>query len=340
MTPEQDAKKQKLKGQFIPLASADAASPHGSPLSESDIDEMVRNFDGTPVPVRFGRAKGKGPVVAKVTALQRDGKQMMGKFADVDSRFQELVAGGKLGGRAARSLAFERGDDETGKSLSEVGYHPPRVFYGGAWHDGPQSDSALDDLLDLHRGGDSITYAASDAGCLELVFPDFGVSRRQKKTANSAQTNSEKLHHVTLEYQEGHGGAEKVSYGDALEICARAHPELTRPNGVAPREPHPLAGYRFQTNSERLAELAKERQEERNLSFADALAEVVEDNPLLTLPESALGPLSPEAVQRSLPLSNCQKLHQAAKELQRKRSLSYGEALSRAAIAHPELTRG
>ncbi len=405
MTPEQlgqvtaAAKKQGLEGQLIPLASADGASFHGSPLSEADINEMVNNFDrSSPVPVRFGRAKGRGPVIAKVTALQRDGDKMVGKLADVDSRFEELYGSQKLGGRSSRSLAFDR-NDEKGKSLVEFGMMPPRVFYGGSWHDGPSTDAALDDLLDAHRGGDCLQFNASDAGRLELVFPEIASSHRQKERRNSApQTNSAKLHQLTLEYQEGHGGAEKVSYGDALTIVARnnpaltlpdgaarpqssnetlerlapeansvqlhklakerqqeksisygealdiatrEHPELTLPDGAArsrSREQHPLSGCRFQTNNERLTELAKERQEERNISFAEALAEVVEDNPFLLLPDSAFGPLSPEAVMSSLPLSNSQKLHKAAKELQRKKNLSYGESLSRAAQAHPELT--
>jgi hypothetical protein len=212
MTPEQlkqvtaAAKKQKLEGQLIPLASADCASSHGSPLSESDINEMIGNFDrSSPVPVRFGRAKGRGPVVAKITSLQRDGNKMVGALADVDPRFEELY-GEKLGGRSSRSLAFDR-DDEKGKSLSEFGFMGPRVFYGGSWHDGPCTDAALDDLLDAHRGGDCVQFNAGDAGRLELVFPEIASSPRQKERRNSSpETNSAKLHRLTVGFQEGHGG--------------------------------------------------------------------------------------------------------------------------------------
>ena len=186
--------------------------------------------------------------------------------------------------------------------------------------------------------GDALKIVARNNPALTL--PD-GAARPQSSNETlerlAPEANSVQLHKLAKERQQ----EKSISYGEALDIATCEHPELTLPDGAArsrSREQHPLSGCRFQTNNERLTELAKERQEERNISFAEALAEVVEDNPFLLLPDGAFVPLSPEAVMSSLPLSNSQKLHKAAKELQREKSLSYGEALSRTAQKHPDLT--
>ncbi len=332
------AQKQKLEGQLIPLATAGEAVI-GQPLSDSDLDEMVNNFRPASaadhIPIRFGRANGRGPVIAKVSALQKSGDKLVGKLANVDPRFDELYASGKLGGRAARSLAFER-DDEKGKSIGELGFHPPRVFYGGAWHDGPSTDAALDDLLDAHRQGDALTFCAGDAGHLELVFPKIpNAGRAAKRASASSKSNSVQLHELTLQHMEQRN-MKPAEYGDALTAVARQRPELTQERpATAERQQtsNPFAGYRFQTNSERLNEVAKALADELEISFGEALSQVAHDNPALTLPDGVLC-----MAEGSKGLRNDEELTRRAKELQSKKKISFGEALSRVSTQHPDLT--
>ncbi len=103
-------------------------------------------------------------------------------------------------------------------------------------------------------------------------------------------------------------------------------------------------------NSVQLAELAKCRQRERNITFGEALTQVAAEWPELTQPGAvtvlqftdAEGNLyrtsfSEPIQSRGSVSDRAAKLHELAKDLATKKNLSYGEALARVYADHPEL---
>ena len=91
--------------------------------------------------------------------------------------------------------------------------------------------------------------------------------------------------------------------------------------------------WRFQTNSERLSELATQRaREDKTLSFGEALSQVAAENPRLTLPDGVI------SLAEETPKSNGQKLSDLAYERARQDKINFCEALSQVAAEHPELT--
>ncbi len=310
----------------------------GVPLTADDLDQMVKNFQPTSkadhIPVRFGPAKGNGPIVAKISALKNDGSVLSGKLADVDPGFNELMQAGVLGRRTSRSLSFER-DADKGASLAEMGFKPPRIYHAGSWHDGPSSSAALDDLVGAHREGEAIQFCAGDAGLVEVVLSLQ--PRRAAKSGGANKRNSERLNDLAKARQQEKG----ISFCEALEAVARENPKLTLPDylsgNVQQSASNVLAneGWRYQTNSEDLAERANALAYEKNISYEEALSRVVEENPRLTLPDGVFS-----FDEGTRPKTNSEKLADLAKARAREHRLSYCDALTDVARKHPELTRG
>lgn len=89
-------------------------------------------------------------------------------------------------------------------------------------------------------------------------------------------------------------------------------------------------------NSERLNELAKERQRGNRISFGEALSQVAAENPNLALPGTTI-----DFEERGTAAhidQNGAKLTALAKKRQREDKISFGEALSQVAAENPELT--
>ena len=271
------AEKQSIDGQWVRLASTTNGNV---PLSNSDLDDIVRNFNPTTVadhiPVRFGKAKGNGPVVGRLSDLRRDGPSLSGKLAGVDPRFDQLFQSGKLGGRTSRSLSFARMPGK-GATLTGYGFMPPGVYVAGAMNDGPSTDAALSSLAAADTAGESVQFNANDAGRLEVTMEQPTMKRSTKHSGAETlrfQTNSERLTELAKARQR----ESKVSFGEALTQIAAEHPELTLPDGVIS----------FGNTSDRkskthqLSDLAKQRQREGKISFSEALEQVARENPELT----------------------------------------------------------
>jgi len=94
------------------------------------------------------------------------------------------------------------------------------------------------------------------------------------------QSNDELL----AEKAKARAGEKGISYSEALSQIVGEHPELTLPgsyfsSGEGSEPSRPLR------RSERLNELARARQRERNCSFSEALSYTAERHPELTLPD-------------------------------------------------------
>jgi predicted transcriptional regulator len=271
------AEKQSIDGQWVRLASTTNGNV---PLSNSDLDDIVRNFNPTTVadhiPVRFGKAKGNGPVVGRLSDLRRDGPSLSGKLAGVDPRFDQLFQSGKLGGRTSRSLSFARMPGK-GATLTGYGFMPPGVYVAGAMNDGPSTDAALSSLAAADTAGESVQFNANDAGRLEVTMEQHTMKQPTKHSGAETlrfQTNSERLTELAKARQRN----DKISFGEALSKVAEENPELTLPDGVISfREP---SGPK--SNGQRLSELAYSRQREDKISFSEALEQVARENPELT----------------------------------------------------------
>jgi len=316
------AEKKSIEGQWLPLADT---GDEGVPLTNADLDDMVRNYQPAAVadqlPVHFGPAKGDGPVVARVSDLRRDGSVLSGKFSNVDPRLDQLVQAKKLGLRGRRSLGFAR-TPEAGASLTGYGFLPPRHYHSGALQESPATDADLSSLAAADTAGETLQFNANDAGRIEVIM-----------TAEQlAKPNSQRLSDLAKKRQQEN----KVSFGEALAEVARERPELTLPDGMtAPRATHHAGAeaFRFESNSEKLSDLAKKRQREDRVSFGEALSQVASENPELTAPGTTIdfGERRPE--------SNGEQLTRLAKERQRAdRRISFGEALAEVARERPELT--
>ena len=323
------------EGQWFPLADT---GNDNVPITKADLDSMVKNFEprsiADHIPVRFGRANSDGPVVARVSALRRDGSALAGKLAGVDPRFDQLLKSKKLGGRTARSMRFER-DPETGASLTGYGFLPPRVYGGGVGiHEGDSTDAGLTKLANADRAGEVVQFSASDAGRVEFIITEGSMKRSAAQPQGERfrfETNSEKLNDLAKKLAR----EDKIPFGTALSQVAAENPALTRPGVPAFAEGEQQGEtWRFQTNSEHLAELAKKAQRQQKISFAEALAQVVEDHPELTLPDGVI------SLAEDTPKSNGERLTALAKQRAREDKINFCEALSQVAAEHPELTRG
>ncbi len=103
------------------------------------------------------------------------------------------------------------------------------------------------------------------------------------------------------------------------------------------REPADALRWAEDPRSGMLSNLAKERQREKSISYADALEQVAREYPDLSEPLSALlGMLS--SVKFAEDPNPSVELARLAKARQSEKNISYGEALAQIAKEHPELT--
>ena len=274
------------EGQWTPLMRAGIYGDHS--YSSSDLDEVVSNFDPSPagkIPIHFGKSDLAGPIVGKVTALQRDGNTLSGQVSEVDPRLNQLFISGKLGGR--RSFTVKR--TPKGLALDRVGFHAPREFVAGTWRDGPATEAGLTNLTQGGASGHSGTATfGSDAHAvisfeeilLPLPRPGRSIAMQGSDSEWRFLSNSEALCERAKQRQR-----EGISFGEALAQVAEEHPELTLPGTTINFDddgPAPAGRYRVSQNSVDLNRLAKQYQHAQKVSFAEALSAVAAENPELT----------------------------------------------------------
>jgi hypothetical protein len=281
------AKNKSLEGQWAPLMRAGVYGDHS--YSSSDLDEVVSNFDPNPagkIPIHFGKSDQGGPILGKVTALQRDGNTLSGQVSEVDPRLDQLFISGKLGGR--RSFTVKR--TPKGLALDRVGFHAPREFVNGTWRDGPATEA---DLTSLTQGG-----ASGHSGTATFASDAHAVISFEE---------------ILLPLTKGRGRSMQGSDSE----------------------------WRFQSNSEALSDLAKQRQREGKISFGKALSQVAEEHPKLTLPGTTISfdDDGPALTGRCRVSQNSVELNRLATQYQHVQKVSFAEALSAVAADNPELTR-
>jgi hypothetical protein len=115
-----------LNGQWIELFRAGDYGDKGS-YGEADIDKMIAQYDPGKheAPVVIGHPEHNAPAYGWVEALKRVGKVLMGKLAQVQPEFEELVRKGLF---KKRSISFYT--TPQGPALRHVGFlgaMPPEV---------------------------------------------------------------------------------------------------------------------------------------------------------------------------------------------------------------------
>jgi len=333
-----EKEKKSIEGQWVKLAGVGDGVP---PLTSTDLDDMVRNFqpesEAEHIPVHFGKPNSGGPVLAQISALKRDGSALSAKLEKVDPRADQMYQAGKLGGRTYRSLAFAR-TPESGATLTGYGFAPPRVYSAGANRDGETTDAALSKLAADDTAGEVIQFAASDAGWIEIIMETL----KKLSPWEILRRNSQKLSDLATTRQQ----ARNISFGEALKQVAAEHPSLTAPNRARPVAARETL--HFETNSEKLSDLAKQRARAEKISFGEALSACAAENPHLTLPDRIIsfgdadGPRSNSQRLRDGETfrfqTNSEALSELAKQRQREDKISFGEALSACAAENPHLT--
>jgi hypothetical protein len=278
------ADKKSLEGQFQKFMRAGKYGENS--YSPSDLDEVVANFDPeetgkTRVPVVFGKSDGAGPTVAKLSELRSDGDTLSGRMIEVDPRIEQLSQANKLGTR--RSFTVKR--TPAGLALDKVGIRGPRVYTSSVWQDGPGTEAALNDLA--KAASTQHGTGAFDVGFAEPVIYFVEESTVEVPSARRAiyqvDKNSVELNALAVRRQR----EQSISFSEALSAVAAAHPELTVPSRNHPVEQQGES-WHFQTNSEALNERAIAVARAQKISFAEALAQVVEDHPELTLPDRVI----------------------------------------------------
>ena len=99
--------------------------------------------------------------------------------------------------------------------------------------------------------------------------------------------------------------------------------------------------WRFQSNSEALNDLAKQRARKGKISFGEALSQAAEEHPELTLPGTTISfdDDGPAPTGRCRVSQNSVELNRLATQYQHVQKVSFAEALGAVAAANPELTR-
>ena len=270
------AKNKSLEGQWAPLMRAGVYGYHN--YSSSDLDEIVSNFNPSPagkIPIHFGKSDQGGPIVGKVTALQRDGDTLSGKVSEVDPRLDQLFSAGKLSGR--RSFTVKR--TPKGLALDRVGFHAPRVYVAGALRDGPATEA---DLTNLTQGGASghsgiATFGSDAHAVISFELPLTKGAMQGSDSEWRFSSNSAALSDLAKQ----RAREDKISFGEAVAQVAEDHPELTLPDGVIS-----FAEDIAKSNGQKLTELAKQRARRDKINFCEALSEVASEHPELTLPDA------------------------------------------------------
>ena len=261
---------------WINTADTDATGAGGEAIAPGDIDDLVKNFPGDSsaekIPAVFGRGE-TAPTLGRISQVKRDGNALMGKVADADPRFDKLHEAGKL---PKRAVSVTRSPD--GLALTRVRFIAP-TYVNGQRGEMPGTEDALDNLVAGHDtdGFNTSFRDLSQYPSLSVAFEEQS-SHRPGRGAQSmyADSNSEKLNDLARKRQR----EQKVSFGEALTAEARLHPELV----VVPVNVAGSGELRFETNSERLCDLAKKRAREVNISFGEALTQVADEHPELTVP--------------------------------------------------------
>jgi hypothetical protein len=257
-----------VESNWIPLCKAGPAGDRE--ITKDDLDSIIGNFKK--VPVVFGRPSKNGPVVAQLDAVKRDGDTLHAKLSGVDPRIKRLMDGGML---KKKVMQIQGHGMPEGPSITGVGLVQRQHGAHGVWTECPETEAGLNALCG--NSGKLTAEADLSAPGTQVSFAE---EVRPKKLID---VNGNSLTALAKERAK----QESISFGEALTQVAIEQPELTvsRMDFREQTTSHPTFRKAYDRNGERLSTLAKERAKQESISFGEALSQVANERPELTVPD-------------------------------------------------------
>lgn len=276
-----------LANQWLELFQSGDYGGKGN-FSNSDLDEIVRNFDPSfhEPPAVIGHPAHDAPAYGWVDGLRRNGNKLLGKLKQVDPKFEEMVKTGKF---KKRSISLYK----TGKGwmLRHVGFlgaQPPEVK--GLANAAFREDSIRFVTLTFGESGTDAGAAIGglksrgywmpefDHFCFPAIFAELDGSPTLNVFVNfleqlqdqcNIDLNSSRLAHRAQNFARFHG----VSFGEALDEVRQRDAQISATSKAV----------KMGLPGARLSELAYQVMNSRGVSFGEALSEVAAEYPELTL---------------------------------------------------------
>lgn len=274
-----------LSNQWLELFRSGDYGDKGN-FGDSDLDEMVRNFDPSfhEPPAVIGHPANDAPAYGWIAGLKRSGNKLMGKFRQVDPTFEEMVKSGRFKKRSIslyktgkgwmlRHVGFLGAQPPEVKGLKNATFREDRIrFVSVTFGESESSSSAA--MSRLKTGGywmpefDHFNFPAVFAeleGTSTLdVFVNF-LERLQDRCG--IDRNSARLALRVKNYARFHD----VSFGEAFD---QVQEMAAQDAGLASAVAADLPGAR-------LSQIAYSIARSRGVIFGEALAEAAEENPEL-----------------------------------------------------------
>ena len=253
-------------------------------ITQDDLDAIVSHLGGAggpKIPVVFGRPADNGPVLAQIDALQRKGDTLSARLSNVDPRMKKLL---KVGMLKKRVVQLRDHGTPAGPSLKRVGM-VQRQYVRGTWNSGDSTEAQLNALCneagDMQPEGN---FAERSPVGTYVVFTQQAEDLERSAAGRLlVDTNSQRLNSLAkARVQE-----RSIGFCEALGQIANEQPELTVPGQVGFQERPAFSTHRraYDRNGERLTALAKQRAEQKSISFGEALSQVATESPELTTPD-------------------------------------------------------
>lgn len=275
-----------LAGQWLELFRSGDYGDKGT-FSNSDLDQMVKNFNPSfhEPPAVIGHPDHDAPAYGWVDALKRYGDKLLGKFKQVDPKFEEMVKSGRF---KKRSIALYQ--TAKGWMLRHVGFlgaQPPEVK--GLANATFKGDSVRFVTVTFGESESSAVAAIARLKDTGYWMPEFDRFRFPAIFAEMEGTSTLNLFVNVLEHLQDELGIDPGSSRAAL----RAH-NYARFHGVSFAEALEQTQERQAQDATlsraikaglpgaRLSQLAYQVVRSRGVSFGEALTEVASENPDLT----------------------------------------------------------
>jgi predicted transcriptional regulator len=315
-------------GSWLPLL--ETGTQGDRKITRDDLDSIATNFaaNAQRLPVVFGHPSKAGPVLAHIDDMRRDDNTLSGKLSNVDPRMERLVKAGLL---KKRIVQIKGHGMPEGPSITGVGMIHRRPGANSVWGDVPGTDEELNKVCDT-SGDVSAESQFSDQNKGRAVVQFAEGSPLVEDAVGRLRARGKWLPEfeelgLELIFAELAKNPDKIEFGEgnerhrmtALDILVSFLESLCF--GAHPRS----------INSQRLSDLAKKRASDKNISFGEALSQVSQERPELTIPDGD--------VARHMRDHNGERLATLARARAEQRSISFGEALTQVASENSELTR-
>jgi len=227
----------------------------GREWTEAELDQIVQNHsDETAAPIVIGHPKTDAPAYGWAQTLKREGKKLLGKFAQVEPTFADLVKEGRY---RRRSVAIGEDPDK--------GFYLRHVGWLGA------AAPAIKGLADVQFSEDATTtlheFSYEQAAHMNALARLFRGVREALLERFGAEAADKAVPEWELESLNRNAAREEVQADNESQPVAGFagmynHPSLTPQNNPnQPQEENPVAEF---TQEDLDAAVDRARQEERN----------------------------------------------------------------------------